>query len=257
MIKVQFIHGLESGPLGAKVQHMRRAGFVVLAPDMQMSARRLDRDNSVVRNLLRLPEPRLATALGALGAGLLWSKSSGPTPTTSSVDARRMLPWMMLAGAGVMVGARYKAWTRQALTKSFERCVEIQARHIEAHDPDILVGSSWGGAVTMELVRRGIWRGKPVILLAPAYRRVAQRIGWKDLDVREEELRIIAARQPITLIHDPLDDTVPHEDSVRFVEGSAIAFSSVDGGGHRLLDYLEQGHLDALIRAQVKAIASK
>lgn len=254
MIKVQFIHGLESGPLGAKVQHLRRAGFVVLAPDMQMSVRRLDRDNSVVRNLLRLPEPRLAAALGTFGAGLLWAREAGRVPTGSFVDEKRMLPWMMLAGAGVMVGTRHRAWARQALVRSFERCVEVQTRHIEAHDPDILVGSSWGGAVTMELVRRGIWRGKPVILLAPAYRRVAIRAGWRDLDVREEELRIIAARQPITLIHDPLDDTVPHEDSVALVEGSPIAFSSVNGGGHRLLDYLEQGHLDELIRAQLRAI---
>lgn len=255
MIKVQFIHGLESGPLGAKVQHLRRAGFVVLAPDMQMSVRRLDRENSVVRNLLRLPEPRLAVAMGALGAGLLWSRGAGLVPEESAMKTRRMLPWAMLAGAGVLAGARHKAWARQALSRSFERCVALQARQIEAHDPDILVGSSWGGAVTMELVRRGIWRGKPVILLAPAYRRVGERIGWADLDVREEELRLIAARQPISLIHDPLDDTVPHEDSVRFVRGSTIDFASVDGGGHRLLEYLERGQLDELIRAHFKALS--
>lgn len=241
VIKVQFIHGLESGPSGAKVQHMRQSGFVVIAPDMQMSVKRLDRHNSVIRNLLRLPEARLATGMSVAGGALL---AMGQDRSY----ARKAM--VLLGGAGVIAGMRHRAWMKQALVRSFENCVELQEEAIRAHQPDIIVGSSWGGAVTMELIRRGAWTG-PAILLAPAYHSVGLRAGWRDLDVREEELRMKSRSQRIALIHDPTDDVVPYAHSLDLVGHSDIDFKSVSGGGHRLLGYLDDGRLDSLIKKMV------
>ena len=52
-------------------------------------------------------------------------------------------------------------------TGDFEACVELQTRVLETFRPDVLVGSSFGGAVAVALLRRGVWRG-PTLLLAQA-----------------------------------------------------------------------------------------
>jgi predicted esterase len=52
-------------------------------------------------------------------------------------------------------------------TSDFEGCVRQQASLIERDQPDVVVGSSFGGAVAAALVQRGQWRG-PTLLLAPA-----------------------------------------------------------------------------------------
>jgi len=52
-------------------------------------------------------------------------------------------------------------------TSDFEACVGLQARVLETFRPDVLVGSSFGGAVAVALLRRGMWHG-PTLLLAQA-----------------------------------------------------------------------------------------
>jgi len=52
-------------------------------------------------------------------------------------------------------------------TRDFEACVALQGQVLETFRPDVLVGSSFGGAVAVALLRRGLWRG-PTLLLAQA-----------------------------------------------------------------------------------------
>lgn len=52
-------------------------------------------------------------------------------------------------------------------TQDFESCVRVQAEKLARFRPDILVGSSFGGAVAVALLERGLWRG-PTLLLAQA-----------------------------------------------------------------------------------------
>ena len=52
-------------------------------------------------------------------------------------------------------------------TSDFESCVVLHARELAAFQPDVLVGSSFGGAVVVALLQRGAWRG-PTLLLAQA-----------------------------------------------------------------------------------------
>jgi len=83
-------------------------------------------------------------------------------------------------------------------TSDFEACVEVQASSLKDFDPDVLVGSSFGGAVAVALLQRGLWRG-PTLLLAQAALRRGQPPELPD-------------RVPILLVHglqdsliDPLD----------------------------------------------------
>jgi len=72
---------------------------------------------------------------------------------------------------------RFDAVTPRMPTSDFEECVRIHAARVREAPPDVLVGSSFGGAVVLALLDRGLYRG-PVVLLAAAHRhyRVPERI---------------------------------------------------------------------------------
>ena len=54
-----------------------------------------------------------------------------------------------------------------ALREHFEACVAIQATEIKRRTPDVLVGSSFGGAIAAALLSTGVYAG-PALLLCPA-----------------------------------------------------------------------------------------
>jgi predicted esterase len=53
-------------------------------------------------------------------------------------------------------------------TSDFESCVTVQAEVIRSFEPDVLVGSSFGGAVAVALLARGVWRGRTLLLAQAA-----------------------------------------------------------------------------------------
>ena len=63
--------------------------------------------------------------------------------------------------------AHFDALTPAMDTQDFAGCVEVQREAIESFRPDVLVGSSFGGAVAVALLAAGAWRG-PTLLLAQA-----------------------------------------------------------------------------------------
>jgi alpha-beta hydrolase superfamily lysophospholipase len=52
-------------------------------------------------------------------------------------------------------------------TRDFEASLEVQAETLREFRPDVLVGSSFGAALAVALLERGVWRG-PTLLLAQA-----------------------------------------------------------------------------------------
>jgi pimeloyl-ACP methyl ester carboxylesterase len=66
-----------------------------------------------------------------------------------------------------LLAEHFEARTPAMDTSDFETCVAVQARVLEAFRPEVLVGSSFGGAVAVALLQRGLWRG-PTLLLAQA-----------------------------------------------------------------------------------------
>lgn len=231
-VELLFVHGLESHPNGSKVRLLRDQGFEVTAPDMEMALWRLNRRNSALRNLLRSAEVWIVATLVAVGLG-----SAIVTP--SVVQAI-----VAVIATGVWWATRRRALLAHALARSFDTSVEIQRQALRVRRPAVVVGSSWGGAVVAELVRRGDWDG-PTVLLAPAIRSVGT---WSGRDTGPTVAALRSAPLSIVVFHDPADHTVPHADSVALAGGSRIVLRSVDAGGHRLLGILKSGELADTLR---------
>jgi pimeloyl-ACP methyl ester carboxylesterase len=198
MTTVLFVHGLESGPRGKKAQALEQAGFTVVAGQMPCGRRAIARDPVVI-----------ALALVALG-GLIAAASRGATG-------------FLIAVTGLAVVQRY---VRPLLTRRmFRRSVEVQRALLAANQVDVVVGSSFGGAVSLELLRSGAWKG-PTVLLCPAHRLVAGR-AW----LAAPSLPADASR--VVVVHGRQDETVPLDHSRSLVKGTAAKLIEVDDG-HRL-----------------------
>ncbi len=89
----------------------------------------------------------------------------------------------------------------------------------DAHQPDVIVGSSRGGAVAMNLTTGPT----PLVLLCPAWK------NWGTTD------RIAASS---IVLHSPDDDVIPYHDSVELLRNSGLPPESLIAVGqdHRLAD---------------------
>ncbi len=65
----------------------------------------------------------------------------------------------------------FTALTPAMDTSDFAACIKLQTAVIGTFRPDVLVGSSFGGAVAVVLLQRGIWRGPTLLLAQAALRR--------------------------------------------------------------------------------------
>jgi len=66
-----------------------------------------------------------------------------------------------------LFAAHYDALTPAMDTSDFEACVTVQSAAAREFEPDVLVGSSFGGGVVLAMLQRGLWAG-PTLLLAQA-----------------------------------------------------------------------------------------
>lgn len=71
----------------------------------------------------------------------------------------------------LLFAEHFTARTPGMNTRDFEACVELHARTLREFRPDVLVGSSFGGAVVVELLARGEWTGRTLLLAQAALRR--------------------------------------------------------------------------------------
>lgn len=106
-----------------------------------------------------------------------------------------------------VLAAHFDAETLAMDTSDFEGCVSLHAGRLAERVPDVLVGSSFGGAVAVALLQRGAWAG-PTLLLAqaalhrglpatlPRGNRVWLVHGTRDGVVLPEDSREIAAVNP-------------------------------------------------------------
>jgi predicted esterase len=121
-------------------------------------------------------------------------------------------------------------------TRDFEGSIALQARQVAIFGPDVLVGSSFGGAVALALLQRGAYAG-PTVLLAPAHTHygVESRIP--------EGARVV-------IVHGSRDAIVSIEDSRKLAATGArglVDFVEVDDE-HRLATLLEGDALATFVR---------
>jgi len=121
-------------------------------------------------------------------------------------------------------------------TKDFESCVDVHEREIGSFRPDVLVGSSFGGGVALELLHRGLWTG-PTLLLAQA----AVRIGKRTT---------IPEGRRVWIVHGTQDEVVDINDSrtlARTGSPSLVRLIEVDDD-HSLHAMVADGRLVELVR---------
>jgi len=101
----------------------------------------------------------------------------------------------------------------------FEEAVRIAQAEYDQHHPDVIVGSSRGGAVAMN-VESG---DTPLVLLCPAWKK------WGSAKT---------VKKNATVLHSRADDVVPFEDSEELVANSGLLASALIeiGTDHRLAD---------------------
>jgi hypothetical protein len=104
-------------------------------------------------------------------------------------------------------------------------------------DPDVLVGSSFGGGLAVELLAAGAWRG-PLVLLAPA----ARLLFGRD--------RLPAGHGRALVLHGRDDEVVPVQDSLELAARSPgeVQLWLVEDD-HRLAASVDAGVLGRLVRA--------
>lgn len=165
---ILFVHGLESGFNGKKAQHMKTLVDNVIAPDLQVSLYDVRKPNSIIRSCVT-------------------NFFTNPLSIFTTLK-------------------------QDALMRSLNNCTYIvdqeikKNRNINKNDT-LLCGSSWGGAVALNLIAKGLWSGK-VLLFAPAF----------SLCVRDEEIKqsmyssiknqIINNNMLITIVHARNDDVI-------------------------------------------------
>ncbi len=133
------------------------------------------------------------------------------------------------------LASRFEALTPAMNTSDFEGCVAVQSAALREFRPDVIVGSSFGGAVAIALLARGVWRG-PTVLLAPAAAR---------LDVRNH----LPGDVTVTVAHGLGDEIIPVEHSLALIADSSparVRFIEVDDG-HRLQSLVDSGVLATMV----------
>ena len=98
-----------------------------------------------------------------------------------------------------LFAAHFDAITPAMDTSDFDSCVALHAEQLATRPPDIVVGSSFGGAVLLALLQAGKWYG-PSLFLAQA-------------GVRRGLPTTLPLSVPIWLVHGLYDDVVDIEDS--------------------------------------------
>ena len=176
MTTLLYIHGLESGPRGAKTEALEAAGFTVVSEQMPCQP---------IRDL------------------------RGP-----------------------------------AALDLFEQSLNIQLQALATHKIDAIVGSSFGGAVAVELLLRGLWAG-PTLLLCPGHELMAERMGYQPPFEGLEGLPGDVTKR-VLVVHGRGDTVVPVGHSQNLVSGSQATLVLVDDD-HRLSATLNTQQLASLL----------
>lgn len=111
----------------------------------------------------------------------------------------------------------------------FDDAVRIAQAEYDRHHPDVVVGSSRGGAVAMNINSQDT----PLVLLCPAWK------AWG---------RAATVKPNTTILHCEADETVPFADSQELAISGGLTPEALikTGSEHRLAD---EASLEAMLRA--------
>lgn len=99
----------------------------------------------------------------------------------------------------------------------FEKARRTAQAAFDEQQPEVVVGSSRGGAVAMNIERRGV----PLVLMCPAWKH------WGEVSI---------VTDPVSILHSRRDEVIPFEDSEELVRMSGLPADRLieTGVEHRL-----------------------
>ncbi len=130
---------------------------------------------------------------------------------------------------------RYGGCTPQLTTGDFLLALQQAREAIAALQPELVIGSSYGGALLLVLMQEGTWRG-PALFLAQA----GVKFGFP---------AELPAGSRAILIHSADDEVVPIAGSEALAAGGGpgVELIRVEGKGHRLEACVTDGTLEGAI----------
>lgn len=144
--------------------------------------------------------------------------------------------------------ARWLAAHFDAVTPQLETLGRLEAALPKARDalrlhaPKVVVGSSYGGAIAVQLAHEGLLPGVPLVLVAPA----AKLLGAPSQ---------LPASTRAVIFHAREDPIVPYADSVELADspGTQVRLVTIDGDDHPLNGLLTDGRLGDAVRTFLEA----
>lgn len=121
--------------------------------------------------------------------------------------------------------------------EDFDEALRIAQAEFNQHQPEVVVGSSRGGAIAMNLSREAT----PLVLLCPAWKKFGE----------------VSTVKPVTIIlHSRADDVVPFGYSEQLVKNSGLPASALIevGSDHRLADAESLGTMLRACERVTKAV---
>ncbi len=122
-------------------------------------------------------------------------------------------------------------------TTDFEACVALQSEAVAMWGPEVVIGSSFGGAVATALLQRELWRGRSLLLATATLRRQLPAA--------------LPAGVPVHLVHARGDEIVPVEDARAIAAASDpnwLRFQEIDDD-HALSQHVQNGSLVQWVEA--------
>ncbi|MEY4579435.1 MAG: hypothetical protein RL701_4138 [Pseudomonadota bacterium] len=166
----------------------------------------------------------------------MYYPSDVSTPATTRVQFAHGLESSPQGNKAVLLAREFVAETPAMNTRDFESCVAMHAGTLARFRPDVLIGSSFGGAVAVALLERSLWRG-PTLLLAQA------AVLYRSSARLPEHVRVI-------LVHAVQDTVVPVEQSRQLARtGTAGLVELIEcTDDHALTQLVNSGRLLDLIK---------
>jgi hypothetical protein len=108
--------------------------------------------------------------------------------------------------------------TAKHSAKDYEECLNLQQEALSSFKPDVIVGSSFGGGICLDLIGRGHWEG-PAVIMCHAF-----QLAKPDTPVPQ-----LVPGVPYCLVHGTRDAVVPPEHSAALLDQTVIRNAGIDG----------------------------
>jgi hypothetical protein len=157
--KILFLHGLEAGLNGNKSQYLKNIfKNDCITPDLEVSIYKIWLKNSFIRNILKNKRIHFILFFIMILVKLI-----------SNFTKLYFLSFLIgIIFFIILIILNKNYLISEAVKVSMENNIKIAEDEIKKHNPEIIIGSSWGGGIIINLIKKGIWKGNSLII-APAY----------------------------------------------------------------------------------------